>query len=279
VAVLSGALAQEAGPFLRGVDPARSSDPLAAARARGGARSAALAGTRVNVDPREATRLRAGERRPRRALARRTRPPTVAPVRAAVHRPVVAPAVVREVQPPLVGLPDPSSPLSQRRRPRTPNEDPYAQLGLRLGAITVLPAIQESVGYDSNPNRASGPHKGSTVLRTDGEIRLQSDWSAHALTGLLRGSYSAYPDVKGADRPEGEGRLALRVDVSRDTQAEVEGRFLFDTQRPGSPDLNAAVTERPLVATGGVSAGVTQRFNRLLIGLRGNIDRTVYEDA
>jgi hypothetical protein len=191
----------------------------------------------------------------------------------------VAPAVVREVQPPLVGLPDPSSPLSQRRRPRTPNEDPYAQLGLRLGAITVLPAIQESVGYDSNPNRASGPHKGSTVLRTDGEIRLQSDWSAHALTGLLRGSYSAYPDVKGADRPEGEGRLALRVDVSRDTQAEVEGRFLFDTQRPGSPDLNAAVTERPLVATGGVSAGVTQRFNRLLIGLRGNIDRTVYEDA
>ena len=95
----------------------------------------------------------------------------------------------------------------------------------------------------------------------------------------MRGSYSEYPNVKGANRPEGEGRLGLRLDVSRDTQVDVEGRFQLDTQRPGSPDLNAAVTERPLVTTTGAAAGVTQRFNRLLVGLRGTVDRTVYEDA
>jgi len=142
-----------------------------------------------------------------------------------------------------------------------------------------LPAIQQSIGYDTNPNRSGSFHKSSTVFRTDGEVRLQGDWSAHALTGAMRGSYSEYPNVKGANRPEGEGRLGLRLDVSRDTQVDVEGRFQLDTQRPGSPDLNAAVTERPLVTTTGAAAGVTQRFNRLLVGLRGTVDRTVYEDA
>ena len=39
------------------------------------------------------------------------------------------------------------------------------------------------------------------------------------------------------------------------------------------------MTERPLVTTTGAAAGVTQRFNRLLVGLRGTVDRTVYEDA
>ena len=75
----------------------------------------------------------------------------------------------------------------------------------------MLPAIQQSIGYDTNPNRSGSFHKSSTVFRTDGEVRLQSDWSAHALTGAMRGSYSEYPNVKGANRPEGEGRLGLRA--------------------------------------------------------------------
>jgi hypothetical protein len=280
-AVLSGTLAQEGTARLRGTDLTESSDLLSLGRDRDPGRIVATPGPRVSAEARDRERLRPGERRTRRAMARRTRPPATAPVRLPVQTPLVARTVQGNVQPPLVGLPDPPSPPapSRPRRRRTAEEDPYAQLGLRLGGITVLPAIQQGVGYDTNPNRLSGPHKGSTVLRTDAEVRLQSDWSAHALTGFLRGSYSAYPNVKGADRPEGEGRLALRVDVSRDTQAEIEGRFVLDTQRPGSPDLNAAVSERPLVATTGVAAGVTQRFNRLLVGLRGTIDRTVYEDA
>lgn len=284
-ALLTGALAQEAGSAqLRPAGEPRASGPITDLRTRNPRQGTAAAGARAVADPAQALRLRGAERRPPRALARRTRPPTVAPVRATVQRPTLSPNVARVVQPPLVGLPDPAAPspplrLTARRRAALAAEDPYAQLGLRLGGLTVLPAIQESVGYDSNPNRASGRHKGSTMFRSEGEIRLQSDWSAHALTGLLRGSYASYPQAKGADRPDGEGRLTFRADLTRDTEVELAGRFLVDTQRPGSPDLNAAVRDRPLVSTGGVSAGLTQRFNRLSIGLRGTIDRTVYEDA
>jgi hypothetical protein len=139
--------------------------------------------------------------------------------------------------------------------------------------------VQQDIGYDTNPNRDSGFKKGSIVHRTEGELRLQSDWSRHELTGLLRGAYSEYPDVKSADRPEALGRVNLRLDATRDTKIDIEGRYFLDSQRPGSPELNTAVLERPLVQTGGASLGFTQRFNRLILGLRGSVDRTIFEDA
>lgn len=199
--------------------------------------------------------------------------PVRRPVRKLPNAPVAA-----QIREPVAVLPaPPPAPEPVRKLPS--QEDPWAPLGLRLGSLTALPAIEQSVGYDDNPNRLSGRKEGSLVSRTDAEVRLRSDWSRHELTGELRGGYSAYPDVTGADRPDGQGRLNLRVDVLRDTQIETEARFRLDTQRPGSPDLDAAVSERPLVASGGLSLGATQRFNRVTIGLRGSVDRTEYEDA
>ena len=67
--------------------------------------------------------------------------------------------------------------------------------------------------------------------------------------------------------------------MTRDTQVNVEGHYQLDTQRPDSPDLNAAVRERPIVSTEGASIGVTQRFNRVLATLQGTYDRTDYQNA
>jgi hypothetical protein len=199
-------------------------------------------------------------------------------VQASVRAPLVSSDVTREVQPPSVGLPDPAV-LAAPPRKKVRDEDPYGQIGFRAGGLNLYPSIEQAIGYDSNPNRVSGPKKGSLVHRTEGELRVQSDWSRHELTGLLRGAYSVFPDVQGADRPDGSGRLNLRIDASRDSQIDLETRYVIDTQRPGSPDLNASARSRPLVSTGGASAGFTQRFNRLSLGLRGSIDRAVYEDA
>ena len=272
-ALLTGAFAQEGLPRLRGVEDGRT--PSAGARRRSqfapGVRRFGRKRRSRPATCAAASAVRAG---PGGAASRpppRCEAPSAPPCSRRTSR-----ATCSRIQ---VGVPDPAAPGLARRRRRPVEEDPYSQLGLRLGGLTVLPAIQQSIGYDTNPNRSGSFHKSSTVFRTDGEVRLQSDWSAHALTGAMRGSYSEYPNIKGANRPEGEGRLGLRLDVSRDTQVDVEGRFQLDTQRPGSPDLNAAVTERPLVTTTGAAAGVTQRFNRLLVGLRGTVDRTVYEDA
>lgn len=207
------------------------------------------------------------------------RKPTASVVRPPLRQPGGATQTTATIQQPVLGLPDPSPPVAAPlARKRLPETDAYAPLGLRFGGLTVFPVIGQGIGYDSNPDR-SFIRKGSLFSQTEGEVRLQSDWSRHELTGALRGAYNDYPDLKEANRPEGAGRVNLRLDASRDTQIDIEGRYAIDTQRPGSPELGVSVRDRPLVLSEGASAGVTQRFNRFSIGLKGSFDRVDYDDA
>ena len=183
------------------------------------------------------------------------------------------------VQPIQTGLPDLTPATAPAPRRRLPVDDPYAPLGIRVGNIELRPVIGEALGYDSNPNRTDGKARGSFVSQTEGELGVQSNWSVHELRGSLRGAYSEYPSLSAANRPEGAGRLGLRIDATRDTQFDVEGHYQIDTQRPGNPDLNAVVKARPAIYTEGASVGVTQRFNRVVASLRGTIDRADYQDA
>lgn len=184
----------------------------------------------------------------------------------------------RAPQPAVSTLPPPAPPPPPPRR-RAVEEDPYAQLGLRLGAVTLRPAITESIGYDTNPSRVSGPSRGSAFSRTEGELGIQSDWNVHELAGTLRGGYSHYFRDDNASRPDAQGNMSLRLDATRDTRILLESRLVLDTQRPGSPDLTAAVKGRPITWAYGASAGVTHDINRLQLTLRGSVDRQDYENA
>src|SRR3954453_8104480 len=77
--------------------------------------------------------------------ARQCRSPTVVPVRVETRKPVVSPNLVREVQPTLTGLPDPTTPLPLPRQ-RIRDDDPYGQVGYRFGGLKLYPAIEEDVG-------------------------------------------------------------------------------------------------------------------------------------
>ena len=165
-----------------------------------------------------------------------------------------------------------------RRLPR-PQEDPWAPLGLRLGGVIVSPSVTQSIGHDSNPDRAPRAAKGSLFGRTEGELAARSDWSTHSFTANLRGGYTYYATQPDANRPDFTGAANLRLNPSRDTDIDFDLRSTVDTQRPGSPNLGANVIGRPAVFGYGGSVGVTQRFNRLSVNLRGSVDRTSYENA
>lgn len=164
------------------------------------------------------------------------------------------------------------------RRPSRPEEDAWAALGLRMGTFVVSPSITQSAGFDTNPNRAPNG-RGSAVSRTEGELTIRSDWSTHAFSANLRGGYSYFASQRDASRPDGTGTANLRLNLSRDTDIDMDLRSSLETQRPGSTNLGANVTERPLVYGYGASVGVTQRFNRLSVNLRGSVDRATYNDA
>ena len=87
----------------------------------------------------------------------------------------------------------------------------------------------------------------------------------------------------GASRSEAAIQAGCRLQLirpNRDLRIDAETRFLVDTQRTGSPNLQAVTaTNRPIVATYGGSLGATETFNRLSVSLRGSVDRSEFEDA
>ena len=125
-ALLTGAFAQEVLPRLRGVEDGRTPS-AGAAGGRDLRQASAGSGRQRRVAPQLA------QRRAPAAPGPASRQPTAAPVRGAVRAAVLSPNVAREVQPIQVGVPDPAAPALARRRRRPVEEDPYSQLGLRLG--------------------------------------------------------------------------------------------------------------------------------------------------
>ncbi|SFG54831.1 hypothetical protein SAMN05192565_105125 [Methylobacterium gossipiicola] len=181
---------------------------------------------------------------------------------------------------PPVGIQTSSFLLGGALSPTLSVDPAYAPLGIKVGSFTILPGFQQSIGYDTNPEQITRlAAKPSVALRSEADLAFRSDWSTSALSGELRGSYLEYPDNPAASRPNGAGATRLRIDATRDTRIDVEGRFLIDTQRTGSPDLNAGATTRPLITSYGTTVGATQVFNRLQLSLRGLVDRSEFDDA
>jgi hypothetical protein len=189
---------------------------------------------------------------------------------------------------PALGLLTPGFILGTDLARPIPTDPAYAPIGYPIGTLTVLPTFAQGIGYDSNPDQTSRQfERGSVALRTDATVDFQSNWSSSALQGSLRGSYLETPQNEAASRPAADGTVRLRIDADRDLHFDAEGRFLVDTQRTSSPNLQAAAgnlqvaaaTSRPLLAVYGGSLGATETFNRLSVTLRGSVDRSEFDNA
>lgn len=213
----------------------------------------------------------------RKPIAAKKLPPTE------IYR--TAPVIVRAArsQPPSAdAAPPPPTFAAQpapapRRRPRV-EADPYGPLGVQMGSVNVKPYLDLQAGYDSNPRRSS-TKEGSPVLRGGLGFTAQSDWSRHEFTAEATGSYQRFSKTPDADRPEGSGKLNLRLDIQRDTFANFELRGALATQRPGSPDVPGATINQPTVASFGATTGLTQRFGRTEASVSLLADRRMYGDA
>lgn len=191
---------------------------------------------------------------------------------------------------PLLGLPVTSSALGLLTPgfilgtdlTRTLAPDPaYAPLGIKVGTLTVLPSFAQGIGYDTNPDQTTRQlAKGSAALRTEAGLDFYGDTSSTALAGSLRGAYLETPQNDAASRAAADGVVRMRVDATRDLHFDAEGRFLLDTQRTTSVNLQAAsATSRPFFAVYGGTLGVTESFNRLSVSLRGSVDRSQFDNA
>lgn len=278
----AGALPEEAvvparsDPAVQGPLLPTAEDEVRAAQARRRAReqqrAVASAGNPV-LDP----KTRGAVMRPLRGTIALRRPPNRAvPLRAGPRDSALAASqpLLQVIAP---GLSEPP----QKPRRKQQEDDAYAPLGVRLGGLILRPGVEANVGYDSNPLRAapSSRPKGSKVYQGAVDLSVQSDWSRHQMRFDLRGVYNDYPDVKNADRPTLDAKLALRGDLSDQATVNLDLRERIDSQRPGSPDLTSAVKGRPLTYQSGATAGYIQRFGPASITATALVDRYDFEDA
>jgi hypothetical protein len=164
------------------------------------------------------------------------------------------------------------------RRRTAPEDDPFAAVGVRYGAFLLLPAVEVTGGYDTNPARVPGGKPSSFVIVAP-ELIARSDWDRHEVAATLRGSYTTYQQTPEFDRPAFDGKVAGRIDVTHNTRLNVEGIFVVGTDNPGSPNVQAGLTRFPIYTTLGGTFGITQRFNRLEVTAKGTFDRTEYQDS
>ncbi|HET7802900.1 MAG TPA: outer membrane beta-barrel protein [Pseudolabrys sp.] len=168
----------------------------------------------------------------------------------------------------------------KKRKAHTEPEDPYAPLGIQAGAFDLFPAIELIGGYNTDPGQTPSS-KAAWFYTVAPELRAQSNWSRHELKANLRGSYIGYsPDeTPSLNRPYVNGRIDGRIDVSHDTRVDLAGRILVSTDNPGSPNLQAGLAKLPIYTTGGGTVGVGQRFNRFDVSIKGDVERTVYQQS
>ena len=164
------------------------------------------------------------------------------------------------------------------RRRTAVDEDAFAPLGGHVGTFLVLPAVEVTGGYDTNPDRTPSGRP-SAFVTVSPELLARSDWQRHEVTAALRGSYTAYDKTPDLDRPAVDGKVTGRFDVTRNTALIGEGILIVGTDNPGSPNVQAGLTRLPIFTTLGGVFGLTQRFNRVEVTAKGTAERTEYQPS
>jgi len=157
---------------------------------------------------------------------------------------------------------------------------PFDPLGVQVGAFLFQPGIEYSRGYDTNPARLGlQPLSGSWFDLYAADLLVASNWGRHELTAALRGSYMSFDTSHQNDRPNIDGKVNGRIDVTSLTRLILEGRFILATDYPGSPNIQAGLAHFPIYTTVGASAGIGQRFNRFDVTFKAGFDRTEYQPS
>ncbi|MGA3309873.1 MAG: outer membrane beta-barrel protein [Xanthobacteraceae bacterium] len=164
------------------------------------------------------------------------------------------------------------------KTPPTAVTDPYAALGIRAGSFLLLPSLDLSGAYTTNPERVPGG-SGSSYFVAAPELQVQSDWERHSLSADIAGSYTLYGAdlIPSLNVPYLNSKIDGRIDVLRDTQVFLEQRVLVSTDNPGSPNLPAQLARLPINTDVGDTIGIGQEFNRLAVLFRGTFDRATYD--
>ncbi|MCO6185032.1 outer membrane beta-barrel protein [Rhizobium sp. L1K21] len=149
--------------------------------------------------------------------------------------------------------------------------------GIRLGTAVFRPSLRQSLGHERTQ---TGQTKTSrTYSETELKGTLTSDWLRHQLR--LEGSGLIQKNIAGtgSEDPRLNLNAELRLDVSRNTTATLDGGYNFQRESSTDPNsLSGASTQSP-VHTFNAGISVEHDIGRLKGTLSADGLRSVYGDA
>ena len=158
-------------------------------------------------------------------------------------------------------------------------EDPYAPLGIRLGAFTIFPAIEAFIGHASNVFSSSTDPQSGAYYRAVPEIGFQSDWVRHELRGFVTADHESFFDYSGETTTSLDAELEGRLDITSDDVASMLLTYSIVPESRGDPNVPDSVVEPPDSVEAVAEGTYAHRFGRVEMSLRGAYEQFTYDNA
>ena len=192
-------------------------------------------------------------------------------------RPAIEEMTVPPPAPTLEVKPLEEIPPAPRKRAR--RADPYAPIGLRMGGITVFPAVTVGGGVSSNARRSATNAQPAVGLKLEPSLRFESDWVRHSWTGGASGDFIRY--LKHGDITSNSADIFsnLRLDVRHDTRADIDVSYTFDQSGLEDSDVPAAAVGYRNEHTAIVSGAVTHDFGLMQARVKAGGTGKIFDDV
>lgn len=159
-------------------------------------------------------------------------------------------------------------------RPR-PDYDP---VGVRLGSFDLLPQLDVTGQYDDNIFAASTGKKDDFIGLVSPSVRLNSDWSNHALNFSSGATIGRYKTFTGENFEDYFFSGAGRVDVLRSTNVYGSAGYAMNHEGRGDPD-NVGGVEQTTYTVIDPKGGIFHSFGRLSVRADGLFTMYNYENV
>ncbi len=166
----------------------------------------------------------------------------------------------------------------QTGTPATPEGDPFAPTGIRLGTFDMNISLEQAIGYSSNVSEQAGGESGA-FSETSVAAAITSNWSRHQWQTNINGSYRRPYDDEEIDQPQLLVDTALRLDLIDGYTLTTRGFYNISTQGFTSSTLAPGAIDNPIQENWGGSVELQRTGRKLQLTLRGDVDRDEFQPA
>jgi hypothetical protein len=157
------------------------------------------------------------------------------------------------------------------------NADRDQAPGVAIGTMTLRPSVSQNIGVERSDDGKTNASR--LYLQTALKGALTSDWSSHQLTVNGEGNFFRTISGQTNDDPTFKIDALLRLDVTRDTTANLKAGFSHARETATSANAIEGASVQAGIDQYLTGADIRHDFGRLRATIGADLVRSVYSDA